>query len=128
MNATVITPFEVETSIRPSGADSEEMLGRTSVRSSTNLTGAFPPPELVRPSPKVTSMQPFSRTSFANSSHEEHGHAWTQRRFTIEAHEWSGSASSTQKSPSAQSSGILSLHEFPLPGTGPSGMVIDMSL
>ena len=123
-----MTPFEVATSILPSGADSEEMSGSASVLSRTKRTGAFPPPDDVRPRPKATSMQPFSSVSFANSSHEEQRHAWTQRRFTIEVHEWSGSVSSTQKSPSPQSAGIFSLQDFPPPGTGPSGIVIALSL
>ena len=62
VKATVMTPFEDETSMRPSGADSDEMSGRSSVLSRTNLTGALPPPEDVRPRPKVTSMQPFFET------------------------------------------------------------------
>ena len=117
MNTTVITPFEVETSIRPSGADSEEMSGRSSVRSSTNLTGALPPPELVRPSPKATSMQPFFGSLSPNVPHDEQGHPFTCSFLTTDVQECSGSVSSILNSPSPQFSGISMYHSLSEPAS-----------
>ena len=129
-NETDMTPLEVDTSMVPSGAETEVNSGREPVSCSTNRTGALAPPDDVRPSPNETSMHPLARTTFENSSHEEHAHPRTEYVFRSEVQECSRSTSSTVKLPTQQSSGIFSVHVFgeSAEGTRPNGNVMAQDL
>ena len=110
-----MTPPDFTTSMRPSGADCEETSGSSSVRSRAKRTGAFAPPDGVRPSPSETSTHPPLGSHFPSVPHDEHGHDFTWSSFTTDVHECSGSASSTQNWPSPQFAGILMLHSLSAP-------------